>query len=126
MIQLDFVIDPVAKGRPRFGKRSVYTPKKTENFENSIKKMAIDQYHKKPKVEPLGVIIDFYIKRPKSVSVKKRPYPVVKPDLDNLTKSLLDSLNGVLYKDDSQIIEIKVSKRYSDIGSIGLKLYVIK
>jgi Holliday junction resolvase RusA-like endonuclease len=122
MIQLDFLIDPVAKGRPRFARGRAYTPKKTHDFERQVKSMAREQYRNGPMAGPLKVVVEIYIKRPKSVSEKKRPYPVVKPDVDNLVKSVLDPLNGVIYVDDSQIIELSVVKLYSQIGSIGVKI----
>jgi len=38
--------------------------------------------------------------------------PKSKPDLDNVAKAILDALNGVVYKDDSQICELFVKKMY--------------
>lgn len=35
-----------------------------------------------------------------------------KPDVDNLAKLSLDSLNGILFKDDAQIVELIAQKRY--------------
>lgn len=35
-------------------------------------------------------------------------------DLDNIIKSVADSLNGIAYKDDSQIVEVVSKKYYSD------------
>jgi Holliday junction resolvase RusA-like endonuclease len=40
-------------------------------------------------------------------------YPQVKPDLDNVMKAVLDALNGVVYADDSQVINLVATKRYS-------------
>ncbi|CZR99694.1 Endodeoxyribonuclease RusA [Clostridioides difficile] len=40
--------------------------------------------------------------------------PSKKPDLDNIIKSVADSLNGIAYKDDSQIVEVVSKKYYSD------------
>lgn len=34
-------------------------------------------------------------------------------DLDNIVKSVLDGLNGVAWKDDAQVVEIR-ARRYSD------------
>jgi Holliday junction resolvase RusA-like endonuclease len=36
-----------------------------------------------------------------------------KPDADNVVKSLKDGMNGVVYGDDGQVIDLWVSKRYS-------------
>lgn len=58
---------------------------------------------------------------PKSVSKVKREKmlsgsikPGVKPDLDNVAKSILDALNGIAYYDDNQITDLKIAKRYSE------------
>lgn len=64
--------------------------------------------------EPVSIQICFIFPRPKSVSKKKRPYMVVKPDIDKLLRSTLDALTGVAYDDDSQVIDVSMSKVYDD------------
>lgn len=115
MITFNFQIDPVAKGRPRLGRGRTYTPQRTKDFENRIKSMAQQQYRNGPMKGALSVTVVFFIKKPASVT---RDYPTVKPDLDNLEKSLFDALNGIAYEDDSQIIELSASKKYGEIGGI--------
>ena len=44
----------------------------------------------------------------------KRALPTKRPDLDNLLKGFLDSGNGILWMDDSQIVSLYVEKRYGD------------
>ena len=39
----------------------------------------------------------------------------VKKDLDNYAKMVMDSANGVIYYDDSQVVELVVSKRYDTV-----------
>ena len=67
-------------------------------------------------VEPVSVVIDFVWERPKSHMRKSgvRPdAPVLpRPDLDNTTKAVLDSLNGVAWEDDSQVQRLVVEKSY--------------
>lgn len=38
--------------------------------------------------------------------------PTVKPDCDNVSKIILDALNGVAFKDDSQVVGLWVEKWY--------------
>ena len=47
-------------------------------------------------------------------------YPTTKPDTDNIAKSILDSLNGIAYKDDKQIVSLKVDKYYTEIPSVSV------
>ena len=58
--------------------------------------------------------IRFAFVRPKSVSEKKRPYMVVKPDLDKLVRSVLDALTHHAYDDDSQVVCIDCDKVYDE------------
>jgi len=58
------------------------------------------------------VLLDFHMPRPPSV---KRARPSVRPDVDKLTRAILDSLtdSGVL-KDDGQVVSVHSKKFYAD------------
>lgn len=43
-----------------------------------------------------------------------------RPDIDNLVKAVTDALNGILWKDDSQIVSLSAEKRYGESGRITL------
>lgn len=73
---------------------------------------------------PLRVKLTFRLRRPKSHygtgrnADKLKPsapsYPAKRPDLDKLVRSTLDGLGeSALYDDDSRIVELAVSKRYT-------------
>lgn len=66
--------------------------------------------------EPVEVVIDFVFARPQSHLRKSGVKPDAprfpRQDADNLTKAVLDSLNGVAWEDDSQVIRLVVSKSY--------------
>lgn len=53
------------------------------------------------------ISINCFSPAPKS---KKEDDFLVKPDADNIAKLILDALNGVAYKDDAQVISLKVKK----------------
>ncbi|MBP1079686.1 MULTISPECIES: RusA family crossover junction endodeoxyribonuclease [Bacillus] len=60
---------------------------------------------------------------PSSWSGKKKEAAVVtqhckKPDIDNLTKGLFDSLNQLIWADDNQVVSISVYKVYEETPSI--------
>lgn len=40
--------------------------------------------------------------------------PTKKPDIDNVCKIVLDSLNGIAYHDDTQVVDCQVRKFYSE------------
>lgn len=101
---------PTAKGRPRFGKFGVYTPAATKEAERDFKVQALKYAPEKPLEAPLKVIMKIFKPKPKSYS-KKVKYWTKKPDLDNFIK-ILDSLNGIFWEDDAQIISIEASKEY--------------
>ncbi|HKN77114.1 MAG TPA: RusA family crossover junction endodeoxyribonuclease [Candidatus Acidoferrum sp.] len=63
--------------------------------------------------KPSGVrlAVCFYFERPASVS-KRRVLPSVKPDIDKLTRALMDALTGTIFEDDAQVTDIVVAKRY--------------
>lgn len=62
---------------------------------------------------PLVVRVMFSITRPVSVSVKRRPFPSVRPDIDNLVKPTHDALTDAgLWKDDALIVSSISSKAY--------------
>ena len=57
--------------------------------------------------------INFYMPRPASVKVAKRPLPIVAPDLDKLVRGVGDALKAAgVYKDDAQIVSIQATKVY--------------
>jgi Holliday junction resolvase RusA-like endonuclease len=118
---------PQGKGRPRFssygGRVHTRTPEQTVLYENLVR----TEYQRQcgetrfPDGKALHVEIRAYFEIPKSVSKKKRAamiagleQPVKKPDLDNIAKCVLDSLNGIAYRDDSQVAELLISKFYGE------------
>lgn len=124
MIELIIPGEVIAKGRPKFTSRGgyarAYTPKKTRDYEALVKYYAL-QLKQTPLVEAIEVEISVHRVPPKSWSKKKQKealegtiLPVTKPDADNYAKSLLDALNGVLFKDDNQIVDLNIKKRYSE------------
>ena len=48
--------------------------------------------------------------------------PTVKPDTDNYIKSTLDGLNGLLWADDNQIVDLVASKFYSDRPRVEIEV----
>lgn len=63
-----------------------------------------------PLAGAVAVALYFYFLAPKSV---KRAAPSVRPDIDKLTRAVLDGLTmAQVFADDAQVTELAVSKRY--------------
>lgn len=114
---------PQGKGRPRVTKNGTFTPKKTKEYENLIK-LCFKNKYKNVKViaekMPVAVFIIAYYKVPKGMNKKElalinedKILPTVKPDADNISKVILDSLNGIAYKDDNQVTDLSVYKKFA-------------
>ncbi len=113
--------EPVAKGRPRVTRWGAHTPEKTVNYETLVKEMYAITYGQTMLEGELDIEIKLYFQIPKSTSKKKRELmeqgkirPTKRPDLDNCMKTITDALNGIAYKDDSQIVDAAVRKYYSN------------
>jgi len=77
-----------------------------------------------PLVGPLEATFSISVAIPKSFTRQQRNlidegklYPTSKPDIDNVVKLLCDAMNGVVYGDDKQIVDLFVSKVYEDSAS---------
>ena len=113
---------PVAKGRPRVTKWGAYTPEKTVNYENLVQFSYIEKYKDTDPLEGyLKIEMYFFMpilestsKKRKKLMVERKILPDKKPDLDNMMKSIADSLNGIAYKDDKQILEAHIYKFYAE------------
>lgn len=65
---------------------------------------------------PVGIALHFGLPKPKSAPKRKRVWPDKRPDLDKLTRAVLDALTYVVFGDDSQVVEIEASKDYGAPG----------
>ena len=110
--------NPRGKGRPRFSYAGhTYTDAVTTSYEGSVKKAWKSENNFTFGKSPTAICIKAYFSVPVSLSKKKRaalfgqPY-LGKPDADNIAKIIMDALNGLAYKDDTQIDVLTVEKRY--------------
>ena len=129
-----FTVDgnPVGKQRARYVKRgnfvSAYTPEKTRTYESLIKEKAIEAMGSSEPLEtPVTLYLYIKVPIPKSYSKKRIEaclngfeQPIKKPDASNILKSVEDGMNSVVYKDDSQIVNIHVTKVYSSQAGVDI------
>lgn len=115
----------VGKQRPRYNRftERTYTPRKTHKYENVVKAAYTTKYPSgmwvQNKEQPISIELDIHFKMPDSWSRKKKEkycgkYCLKHIDLDNIYKSVTDSLNGVAYPDDSQIVYIQAVRKVWD------------
>lgn len=131
--------EPQGKGRPRFakinGQTIVRTPEKTAIYENLVaieyKKAAMSQgFDRFGDSEELKMRIKAYYQMPKAARKRRQELmmlgevrPTKKPDVDNIIKVIADSLNGIAYRDDAQIVSVECQKFYSDTPRVEVEIY---
>lgn len=130
MITIRLAGEPRGKGRPRAriakaktGAQfvTVYTDAATRSYEALLRDAAQQAMAGRQLFEgPLKVKVAAFFSVPQSWSNKKRAQalsgavrPTGKPDVDNVVKTL-DALNGIVWRDDSQIVQCFISKAYAD------------
>lgn len=121
MIRFEILGQPIAKQRPRVTRAGIaYTPAKTVNYEAVVRYTYQSKYaQREPFSGQIEASITAVFPIPKSYSKKKTEELLnghnnydKKPDCDNLAKIILDSLNGIAYKDDSQVTVLHIRKEY--------------
>ena len=129
----EIVGEPQGKGRPRFSTRGgfvkTYTPEKTASYENFVKVCYLNKYKGQKLDGEIIAEITAYFSIPKSFSKKKRSeaiegkiMPTKKPDTDNIAKTILDSLNGIAFEDDKQVVALLVKKLYGEEAKVVVTL----
>lgn len=133
-IQFHVPGNPVAKGRPRFARRgnfvSTYTPAKTKDYEAKVRGLAMEAMQgRSPLDTPIVAVIKILMPVPASYSKARRQacldtreMPTKKPDWDNVAKAITDSLNGIVYVDDCQIVSVYITKRYSSEAGVDVTI----
>jgi Holliday junction resolvase RusA-like endonuclease len=124
--------NPVGKQRARYAKRgnfvTAYTPEKTRSYEALIKDAARQAMgSSSPLDTPVSLYLYIRVQIPASATKKRLQAiasgdekPTKKPDASNILKSVEDGMNGVVYKDDSQIVNIHVTKVYSSQAGVDI------
>jgi Holliday junction resolvase RusA-like endonuclease len=121
--------------QPGGSKRGFYIPKikrviitdanaKAKPWKDSVAGQAVETYKLPPVEGPLELTVIYYLPRPQGhfktgknsneLRASAPRYPEKKPDVLKLTRSTEDALTGILWRDDSQIVNEKIYKRYVD------------
>ena len=108
---------PIPQLRPRVTRYGTYDPCKDKK---TFTRLQIQDQISEKLDCPIEIDMLFFMPIPKSTSKKKSILMkdntikhTKRPDCDNLFKFFTDSMNDLVYKDDSQIYKIYIEKRYS-------------
>lgn len=128
MIELIIPGKPVGKKRPRFARRgkltTTYNDQRTD--EDKFILFLRESYSGPVLHGPLRIDCEFVFDRPKAhygtgrsawkIKQSSPQYHVIKPDKDNLEKFVLDCMEGIVFKNDSQVYAGETVKRYAGVG----------
>lgn len=130
-VHIKIPVRPKPKPSARVGRwGQVYMPKDVKDYMTMVKDyIPADKYEimQKNKHRPVSVVIECYFKIPAKIKHESQRVDFMlknrythKPDFDNLEKMIMDSLKGVAWNDDSQIIKCTTTKGYSLEESTGI------
>ncbi|MEC4168362.1 RusA family crossover junction endodeoxyribonuclease [Pseudomonas sp. MS-1(2024)] len=133
---VSFVVpgEAVGKGRPRVstigGHARMFTPPKTANYETLIA-MAAQQAMAGRELIGGPVLVEMKIMVSVAASWSKKKtaealagdvMPTKKPDADNVLKAICDGINGIVFKDDVQVVNVSLSKRFSETPGVSVRV----
>lgn len=86
---------------------------KLKGWRKTVAQHAQRVFRDAPIEGPIRVVAAFYLRRPKKLR-GDRPH-TTRPDVDKMARALGDALSGVVYHDDGQITQFKVTKAYAGV-----------
>lgn len=123
---------PVGKARARSapGRRRPYTPARTAAWETQCGWLAAQAMRRRdPFAGAVVLHVLAVLEVPGSWSMARRAEalagtiaPEVKPDFDNVEKIVADSLSGIVYRDDKQVVDSMFSKRYGREAMVRIRV----
>lgn len=135
---IEIVLDGAIMGKERLRlnrfSKTLYTPERTLTYEAKLAARGQDVMAGRPLLTGhLEIDLTAYFPIPQSKSQKWKAAalngdirPNKKPDIDNICKIVCDGLNLVVWADDAEIVEAKLSKWYSDRPRLVLRAWEIK
>ena len=122
----------IGKGRPRLNSYTgvVYTPTRTKDYESLVEQYFLLKYQRFKALEGrIKINIIAYFSIPKTTKkadinemLENNISPTKKPDIDNIVKAILDSMNKFAFKDDNQITKLEVEKKYAIEDKVYVKI----
>lgn len=122
---------PIPQKQTRFARGFAYDPSKKDK---SMLQWQIKAYAPKdPLLGPIKLDLTFYFSPPKSTSgIRRRQmlnqviHHTKKPDADNCAYLITNAMKEIFYRDDSQIIDLSIHKRYGEEPKTVVKVIPIE
>jgi Holliday junction resolvase RusA-like endonuclease len=133
---VSFVVpgEAVGKGRPRVstigGHARMFTPTKTANYETLISMAAQQAMNGRdlfagPVMVEMKIIVSVaasWSKKKTAEALQGLVMPTKKPDADNVLKAICDGINGIVFKDDVQVVNVSLSKRFGETPGVLVRV----
>lgn len=102
-VRINVLSDPIPAARPRFNGRHAYQPQRNRDYREVVRAAAQEAMNGR---EPITGAVDVTMKLFRRFKQTSRSFG----DTDNHAKGILDALNSVVFRDDSQVIKLTVEK----------------
>lgn len=102
-VRINVLTDPVPAARPRFNGRHAYQPARNRDYREVVRAAAVAAMNGRAVMEGA---VDVTIKLFRRFKQTSRRFG----DVDNFLKAIFDSMNGIVFRDDAQVIRCVVEK----------------
>ena len=126
MIEFTIPGDPVPFARAGSSGKVRFTPKKQASFMNMVKIIAHQAMAgRAPLSGPVMLTVTTTYTYPQSWSQRKKDgtaWKVSRPDLSNLIKIIEDSMNGIVFDDDAQVVSLIARKSFGLVNETKVQV----
>lgn len=133
MFRIEIPGDPIPWMRAGYNKKTGAIYDQQPRDRKWYRSIFASIYKSEPFLGPIDLQILWLMRIPESISAKMKRDMISnyvmhtkKPDVDNLEKLLLDTMTGIIYKDDCQVVHVDKAKRYSSIPATIIKITAIQ
>lgn len=107
-----------------------YPDPETEAYEKTLAEAAeLFMRGRLPSENPLALLVHVYkpipeswSKRDKAAAIDGLIMPTSRPDGDNYLKVAMDGLNQIVWRDDAQVVDARVIKKFSDSPALRIEV----
>ena|ERR1051326_3945821 len=129
MIRFTVAGHPAPQGSKRAfatkaGIRLVESSRRVTAWRDLIANVSQPHAPDQPYTGPIRVHLDFRLPVPNSAPKRRRLWATKRPDIDKLVRACLDALTGIMWRDDSQIVRLTVTKDLAYEQPIGVSIAI--